>query len=189
MKNTARLFQWLSLAVLAQPLVANAHPLHWPTETSGLISGLIHPLNSSDHIITMLVVGLWLFQINKKSAGLLGLVFIFSMLIGCSLTLTPIEIANAENIMNASALTLGLILISGYKVSTSLALLIISNLALFHGYVHAYDIWLDKNSLPFTCGFLLSSLALILAGMTIEILIERYACKNTTYFWNRMPDQ
>lgn len=189
MKNTARLFQWLGFAVLAQPLVANAHPLHWPTETSGFLSGLIHPLSGSDHIITMLVVGFWLFQINKKAAILLSAVFVCFMLIGCSLTLAPIEIAHAENIMNGFALLLGLLLISGYKLPTLMALFIISNLALFHGYVHAYDIWLDKNGLPFTMGFLLTSLILLLVGMALEILVDRYAPKNTTYYRNKTQDQ
>jgi urease accessory protein len=189
MKNTARLFQWLGFAILAQPLVANAHPLHWPTETSGLISGLIHPLSSSDHIITMLVVGFWLFQLNKHAAILLSAAFVCFMLVGCSLTLAPIEIAYAEKIMNAFALLLGLLLVSGYKAPRLMALFVISNLGLFHGYVHAYDIWLDKNGFPFTMGFLLTSLILILTGMLIEILIDRYTPKNTSSFWNRMQDQ
>jgi urease accessory protein len=189
MKNTARLFQWLGFAIFAQPLVANAHPLHWPTETSGLISGLIHPLSSSDHIITMLVVGFWLFQLTKKAAILLSAVFVCFMLVGCSLTLAPIEIAYAEKIMNAFAVLLGLVLVSGYTPPTLMTLFIISNLALFHGYVHAYDIWLDKNGFSFTLGFSLTSLALILVGMAIEILIDRYTIKNTTDYLNRILDQ
>jgi urease accessory protein len=111
------------------------------------------------------------------------------MLIGCSLTLAPIEIAYAEKIMNAFAVLLGLVLVSGYTPPTLMTLFIISNLALFHGYVHAYDIWLDKNGFSFTLGFSLTSLALILVGMAIEILIDRYTIKNTTDSLNRILDQ
>lgn len=185
MKSKTRYFQMLSLAVLAQPIVAAAHPMHWASESIGFFSGLSHPLTGSDHIITMLAVGFWLSQTSRHTTKILPFVFMALMLIGCGLSIIPIEIAHAENIMNLSALFLGLMLATGYKASSLTATLIVGNLALFHGYVHAYDIWLDVDGLSYTVGFSLTTLALIAMGIAIRIMVNRFANSNLGDFLGR----
>ena len=182
MKCKARYFQILSLAVLAQPMVAMAHPMDWASESMGFLSGMAHPLTGADHVITMLVVGFWISQANRQASRILPFIFIALMLIGCGLSIIPIEIAHAENIMNLSALLLGLMLASGRKVSSLTATLIVGNLALFHGYVHAYDIWMDIDALSYTAGFSLTTLALIAVGITIRIIVNRFADNNLGHF-------
>lgn len=190
MKSKARYFQMFSLVAMMHPLAAEAHPLHWPSESIGFLSGLIHPLSASDHIITMLMVGFWISQANNRRASkLMVLTFVSLMLVGGGLTLMPVEIANAENIMNLSALLLGLMLASGYKVSSLVTALIAGNLALFHGYVHAYDIWLDSDAFAYTAGFALATVALILMGIYINALINRCARKNVTHFFGRISER
>jgi urease accessory protein len=182
MNSKTRYFQLLSVAVLAQPLVAVAHPMHWLSESMGFVGGMVHPFTGSDHIVALLAVGFWLSQLNRRAVTILPLVFIVLMLFGCSLTLAPIEIAHAENIMNLSALLLGLLLASGYKVSSYTVALITGNLAVFHGYVHAYDIWLDIDGLAYTAGFIFTTLALIAMGVGIRSIICRFILKNVAYY-------
>jgi urease accessory protein len=177
MRSKAIYFQILGLAVFAHPIVAAAHPMHWATESIGFLGGLSHPLTGSDHIITMLVVGFWISQASGLAARVLPLIFISLMLFGCGLTLLPIELANAENIMNLSALILGIMLAIGYKVSFATAALVVGNLALYHGYVHAYDIWLDIDGLAYTAGFALSTLVLIVIGVAMRQIGNRIVSK------------
>lgn len=186
MKSKARYFQSLSLVILAQPIVATAHPTHWASESIGFFSGMSHPLTGYDHIITMLSVGFWLSQANRHATKILPFTFIALMLIGCGLSIIPIEIAHAEHVMNLSALLLGLMLASGYKVSSLTATLLVGNLALFHGYVHAYDIWLDVDGLAYTVGFSLTTLALIAMGIAMRLMVNRFTNKNLSHFMGRI---
>lgn len=186
MKNKAGYFQLFSFAVLAQPIVALAHPMHWASESIGFFSGISHPFTGSDHIITMLAVGFWISQAKRHAAKILPFIFIALMLIGCGLSVVPIEIAHAESVMNLSALLLGLMLATGYKVSSLTATLTVGNLALFHGYVHAYDIWLDVDGLAYTAGFSLTTLALILMGFAIRLIVNRFVNTNINHFVGRM---
>lgn len=183
MKSKARYFQKFSLAglALAQPIVAAAHPMHWTSESIGFLSGFIHPITSSDHIFTMLAVGLLVSKVSKKAICLMFLVFVTLMLIGGVLTLIPVEIDYAENVMHLSALLLGLTIISGYKVSSLIAMPLVANFALFHGYVHAYDIWLDADAFGYTVGFALATATLILVGIGIRSLIDRLVPEDDTH--------
>ena len=182
MKGNTRYIQILSLAALIQPIVADAHPLHWSGESIGILSGLAHPITSSDHILTMLAVGLWIGQTSRRTIYLMSLIFVTLMLIGGGLTLIPVEITYAENVMYISALLVGLMMVSGYKVSSLISVSIVGNLALFHGYVHAYDIWLDIDAISYTVGFALATVALITVGIAIRSLIDRSKYKNITCF-------
>lgn len=179
MKGKATNLQRLMLVVLLQPLVVEAHPFHWAAESLGFVGGLIHPITGSDHILTMLAVGLWMSQVRSRLAYFMPLGFVFFMLMGCGLTLIPIEIAHAEAIMALSVVTLGGLLVLGNKVSLSLGTLIVAIVAVFHGYVHAYDMWLDANAVSYTAGFAVATLALVSAGVVVRSLLELLALKYT----------
>ena len=189
MKSKTRYLQILSLAAMLQPIAVQAHPFHWASESIGFMEGLLHPLSASDHLITMLLLGFWISQVNRRAPKPMIVIFVSLMLIGVGLTLIPVEIANAENIVSLSVLTLGLILMSGHKVSSLITILLMGNLALFHGYVHAYDIWLDPNGLAYTTGFALATAALITVGIAIRSLIDRFAPKNITQLIGGMSEQ
>jgi urease accessory protein len=177
MKGKARFFQILTLAALAQPWVADAHPFHWASESVGFLGGMIHPITSSEHVLTMLAIGLWTIQTGRRSAYYMPFVFVVLMLIGGGFTLIPIEIAYAENIMNLSILMLSLMLVLGFKVSSLVGVLVIGNVALFHGYVHAYDLLLDVGAVAYTAGFVLATVTLIATGIATRVLLNRLVIK------------
>lgn len=177
MKGNTTYLQRLMLVLLAHPLAVEAHPFHWASDSLGFAGGLIHPFTGWDHMLTMLAVGLWMSQCRGRRAYLLPLAFVALMLMGCALTLVSIEIAYAEYGLVLSVLMLALLLIFANKVSMSAGSAIIAIVALFHGYVHAYDIWLDVGALAYSAGFSVATLALILAGIAARVLFNRYALK------------
>lgn len=188
MNSKTRYFQILCLAVLAQPIVAVAHPMHWASESIGFFSGMIHPLTGLDHVITMLAVGFWIVQAKRyrHAVKMLPFLFIALMLIGCGLSIIAIEIAHAESVMYLSALLLALMLATGYKVSSLTASLTVGTLALFHGYAHAYNIWLDIDALGYTLGFALTTWILILMGAALGFMVKRFTVKNLGNFSSRL---
>lgn len=177
MKSKVRLTHILALVALMNPLVASAHPFHWASDSLGFVGGLIHPLTGTDHIITMLAVGLWMSQTGRRLVYLMPFVFVAFMLMGCGLSLIPIEIAHAENVMYLTVLMLGLMLVSGRHVPLSVGIIITNSVAVFHGYVHAYDMWLDVSAIGYTIGFALTTMVLIMVGVVVRMLINRLAIK------------
>ncbi|WNB76204.1 HupE/UreJ family protein [Methylomonas koyamae] len=154
----------------ASSMPAYAHPFHWASESIGFGSGLLHPFSSSDHILTMLAVGLWICRSGGARAVVsLGSAFLMLLLLGAGLALIPLEIAHAETLMYASVLVLGLLLASGRKLHWALSLPVISGVAVSHGYVHTYDIWLDADALGYTAGFTVATLMLLAIGVAANL--------------------
>ncbi|MCQ8103870.1 HupE/UreJ family protein [Methylomonas sp. SURF-2] len=175
MTKKAVFFQLFGLAGMANPLIADAHAWHFTSEVNGFFAGMLHPLTGSDHIIAMLVVGFWIARASRRSLMMLPLLVVAMMIIGGALTLIPIEIAHAENIMILSAGLLGLMLLFNAKVSPLIAALVAGNLALIHGYVHAFDIWLDSDAIEYALGFALSTLMVIAVAIGMSKVLENYA--------------
>ncbi|OAI07263.1 HupE/UreJ family protein [Methylomonas methanica] len=173
MNSKARYFQILGLAAFLLPLYVNAHPLHGATGDVGFLSGIIHPLESFDHVLTMLAMGLWLSRSAKQTIYFMPWVFVALMLIGSSLIFMPVEIVHAENIMNLSVLLLGLMLAFRFKASLLIEALIVGNVMVFHGYVHAYDIWLDVDAFAYTVGFSVATVMLMATGIAANQLFNR----------------
>ena len=177
MKGKARYFQVFALAAVLQPLVATAHPLHWASESIGFWGGLLHPLTGADHLLIMLAVGLWISQIGNSWRVFMPVTFAIFMLIGCGLSLVSVEIAYAEPLMYLAVLALALTLILVRKIPAHFAILVPAGIAVLHGYVHAYEMWLDVDAITYTIGFDLSTMMLIAAGMTTGAVLKRLAEK------------
>jgi urease accessory protein len=177
MKCKAKFFQMLALLVLVQPMMVDAHPLHWTFESIGFLSGLSHPITSSEHILTMLVVGLCISQTGRRSVCYMPFVFVALMLMGGGLTLMPIEIAHAENFMYLSVLILALMLAAGFKVTMPVGMLIVGNVAVFHGHVHAFDMLLEDGAIAYTAGFAVATLVLIGVGIVTRWLFDHLELK------------
>lgn len=165
-------FQGIALATFALPWAAEAHPFHWATESIGFVSGLLHPLTSLEHVVTLFAVGLCLFRGGRRIAFPMSLFFAALMLIGVGLAQLPIEIAHLDAWMALSVLLLMLALILGEKLPVYLSVPLVAGLAVAHGYQHAYDIWLDSGALAYTEGFTLATWVLLAIGMGVGRLLK-----------------
>jgi len=174
MKGKMRFLHLISWLALMQPLLAEAHPLHWATESIGFIGGLIHPLTSLEHVLTMLAVGLWIVRGKNKAVDFMPVIFVALMLTGGSLALISVEIPHGELVMSLSVLVLGFILAAGIKASSPAAVVAVVNVAVLYGYTHAYDMLLDVDALAYTFGFALATVVLIVIGTTLKSLFNRF---------------
>lgn len=169
------------LILMFQSYAIWAHPGHGFSDSFGIINGLIHPLTSLDHVIAMLAVGFLISQHTGK-IKITCSAFILSMLAGTGLTLAAIEIPHAEHLMVFLAITIAAGLIFSPYIPRLLSGLLIMPFAALHGYTHAYDIWLDEDSISFTAGFASTTLALIALGIAgaalVKHLIYHYQCPN-----------
>ncbi|MDD2759040.1 MAG: HupE/UreJ family protein [Methylomonas sp.] len=165
MKGKVKCVHGYAVAALAYPWVAEAHPFHWASESIGFVGGLLHPLTSLEHLLTMLVVGLWVAQMNGRTVYAMPALFAVLMMAGVGLAVFSAEIAHADIVMASSALLLLISVCLGGRLPAYLSMPIVANLAMFHGYQHAYDIWLDADAMTYTGGFATATLILIVAGV------------------------
>lgn len=187
MKGHSSFFQLVCLSILALPMLAEAHPMHRHSESSiDFLSGFSHPLTSLDHIISMLLIGFWIAQSRRRDYFLMPLILVMLMLMGCLLSIIPVDIGRAEDVMHLSAILIGLIMISRYKISSLIAVLGVGNFALFHGYLHAYEIWLKVDAGFYTVGFALATIALITEGMALNKLIVGLMSKTLSLYKRKM---
>lgn len=163
----------ISLCLIALPHLAFAHPWDIKSATPGFTSGLLHPLGYADHILAMLALGVWLYQQKQVIRGKVLCAILIAMLSGVTLAVYEVEIRDAESVLYFFTLAFGLSL--SLKTNQKY-LFILSGMffSLFHGYVHALEIWLEPAVWCYSAGFFLSSCILIVSGMLISNAFNRY---------------
>ncbi|PPD49915.1 MAG: hypothetical protein CTY16_02895 [Methylobacter sp.] len=136
----------------------------------GLLDGIIHPLIGIDHLLVMLAVGLWAAMRGGKSLWLLPLAFVTAMGVGAGLSMLGITINAAETWVAASVVAAGVLVWRNTRMSSVLAVALVSVFALAHGYVHALELTDGANALAYSAGFLLTTVALHVLGLAVGLL-------------------
>ncbi|UAW96928.1 HupE/UreJ family protein [Halopseudomonas nanhaiensis] len=163
---TSTLMRSAVLAVLfGAPAVAYAHPGHG--DIGGLFSGLIHPLAGLDHLLAMLAVGLWGAQLGGRARWVLPSLFVVFMLAGAGAGVAGIAVPGVEEVIVASVLALGLLLLWARRVALAPGAVIVSAFALMHGVAHGAEMPVDAGMAYYMLGFALSTALLHLAGIGV----------------------
>lgn len=137
MKNDLpRLLRYSALALLALPLLAQAHPGH---SGHGYSDGFMHPFFGADHLLAMLAVGVW-GALHARRIWLPPLVFVTLLAVGAALGAQGLAVPWVEPLVAASVLGLGLMLAGVARPGNRLALGLIGAFALFHGLAHGSDL-------------------------------------------------
>lgn len=164
----------LLLALTLVPTWAHAHPGH-VSEINGLSWGFLHPFTGFDHFLAMLAVGLWAVQLGHRAFWVLPLSFLTSMLVGASLGMNGIQLPFVEPIVLASAIGLGALLAIAKPIPLQLSALMVAVAALFHGQAHGMELPTGTIGVQAALGFLLSSLLLQLAGISLGLTLQLLA--------------
>jgi len=147
----------LAAGLILLPSMAFAHPGHG---TSGLVSGLSHPLFGLDHLLAMVAVGLCAAKLGGTARWLLPVLFVSIMVLGGGVAIAGMHLPGVELGIVASVIVLGMLLIfarSGAKVP---AALLVSGFALFHGYAHGAEMPAAAGAATYALGFAFATAAL-----------------------------
>ncbi|MFT3848234.1 MAG: HupE/UreJ family protein [Propionivibrio sp.] len=147
----------LMLAVF--PLIAFAHT---GQGEHGFIDGFMHPFLGPDHLLAMLLVGVWS-VLNARHVWLAPLTFVTLLAVGAVLGQNGIAVPQLEPLVSASVLVLGLMLTLPFRLGLPAALAVIGGFALFHGMAHGGE--LEQGS-TIMAGIVLGSAVLHVVGMT-----------------------
>jgi urease accessory protein len=171
--NTERPFRLLLalLVILGWPSIAMAHV--GVGGTSGLLSGLAHPISGVDHLCAMMGVGVWAAQRGGKAIWLVPLAFAVVMAVGGVLGAAAIAIPFVERGIVASVLIFGILIAASVRMPLLLSALIVGTFALFHGHAHGAEMPLTGSGLMYGAGFMATTACLLMIGVGLGLVVKR----------------
>jgi urease accessory protein len=158
--NFTRSLMAIMLLLAVQPLSAHTSG----GAMGGLGSGLGHPFFGIDHLLAMLAVGVWAYQLGGSALWKVPLVFVLTLLVGANLGLAGISLPFIEPMIAASLMVLGLLIAMKWRVMPLLASMIVAVFALFHGFAHGIEMPLAASPMAYFTGFGLATILLHTLG-------------------------
>lgn len=167
--NLPRSLMTIMLLVAVQPLAAHTTG----GAIGGLGSGLGHPFIGLDHLLVMLAVGIWAYQLGGSAVWKVPLVFVLTLLVGASIGLTGLSLPFIEPVIAASVMVFGLLIAMKFRITPLLASLLVALFALFHGYAHGIEMPLAASPMAYVAGFSLATIGLHGLGVLLAYVTHR----------------
>ena len=152
---------------------AIAHP---GDHAGGLAHGFAHPFLGLDHLLAMMIVGLWAVR-GAQRIWLLPALFVTFMAIGAALGPLPLPLVEPMILLSIAVFALAAVL--ARRLPLWLGSAVVGGFALFHGHAHFTEMP-DTSAAAFLAGMLLATALLHLAGVGIALagrLIPRRAAR------------
>jgi urease accessory protein len=157
----------LLLALFAANAAALAHP---GDHAGGLAHGFAHPFLGIDHLLAMLIVGMWAARLSGGGRWLLPALFVCFMALGAAFA--EIALPFVEPMIISSVLVLGLATVLAKRLPLSVGSILVSVFAFYHGHAHFSEMPLT-STVGFLGGMLLATALLHLAGTVIFLRAAR----------------
>jgi urease accessory protein len=168
-----RLTAWrgLAAALALLPTAALAHT--GVGDTSGFMHGFAHPISGLDHILAMVMVGVFAWQLGGRALWLVPATFVLVMALGGVLGVAGIAVPYVETGIALSVVVLGAVVALGVKAPVAAAMGLVGLFAIFHGHAHGAEMPEDAGGLTYAAGFMIATALLHAAGMGIGLLIGK----------------
>jgi urease accessory protein len=139
---------------------------------AGFLAGLSHPLGGPDHLLAMVAIGVWAAQCGGRALGALPAAFLGGMVAGGLLGLTGFGLPGVEELILASVMGLGLLVLLKARPPVAAGAALAFLLALFHGHAHGAEMPEAASPLLYAAGFLLAAAGLHGAGLAATRLLS-----------------
>ena len=161
----------ITAALTPVPTAALAHP--GIGEMHGFVHGFAHPLGGLDHILAMVTVGTFAWQLGGRALWLVPATFVLAMAIGGALAMTGVPVPMVEAGIAASVIVLGAIVALGIKAPLAIAMGLVGLFAIFYGHAHGSEMPLAAATGVYAAGFMLATALLHMTGIAIGAAIGR----------------
>lgn len=161
-----------SLAMLF-PAVALAHT--GAGDAGGFAHGFFHPVAGIDHILAMVTVGIFAFQLRGRAVWLVPAAFVAVMAIGGALGVAGIDVPAVEIGIAVSVVVLGAAVAIGVRAPVAAAMALVGAFAVFHGHVHGAEMPENAAGLTYGIGFMLATATLHGLGVGLGFLVGKFA--------------
>lgn len=164
----------LRLAFLLAVTLVCAEPAHAHTAetSSGLLSGLSHPITGWDHVLAMVAVGLWGTFLGKPAIWMLPVLFPMVMAVGAAIGVVGLPLPGVETAIALSSIVLGACIALALRLPLWAALAIVGLFAIFHGHAHGTELPASANPVAYAVGFVFATGLLHLSGIALGALAQ-----------------
>jgi len=160
----------LRLLILAPLLVFSPFALAHPGDhAGGFVHGFAHPFLGADHLLAMVIVGVWGARTARR-VWLLPAVFVTFMAAGAALGSVPLPFV--EPMIALSGLVFGLAAILAKRLPLWLGSAVVALFAVYHGHAHFAEMP-DTSAAGFLAGMLLATALLHLIGVGVALAATR----------------
>jgi urease accessory protein len=157
--------------VVLTPAVAFAHT--GVADASGFVHGFGHPISGLDHILAMLMVGVFAWQLGGRAVWLVPVTFVGVMAASGMLGIAGIEVPFVETGIAFSVVVLGAIVAFDVKAPAITAMGVVGLFAIFHGHAHGAEIPEDAAGVAYAAGFMIATALLHLCGISAGFLMGK----------------
>jgi urease accessory protein len=151
------------------PSLAFAHTGVGPTQ--GFVHGFMHPVSGIDHILAMVTVGVFAWQLGGRALWAVPAAFVAVMALGGALGMAGIGLPFVELGIALSVVVLGAVVALGVKPPLAAAMGLVGLMAIFHGHAHGAEMPENAGGLVYGLGFMAGTALLHLAGIGIGFAI------------------
>lgn len=159
-----------AIVLVALTLPAAAH--EGAADTSGVLSGFLHPLLGPDHVLAMVAVGLLGAMLGAPAIYVLPIVFPMVMAFGGALGVAGVPLPGVETGIAVSAVVLGLMVAAGRSIPLAAAAVVVAVFAVFHGHAHGTELPAAADALSFAIGFVVGTGLLHVAGIVLGLPVR-----------------
>lgn len=163
-------FALLTVLFALAPTTAWAHPGH--EGAGGLAAGVWHPLSGADHLVAMVLIGVWagLFAPEKRAALLIPPSFLGAMIVGF-VSSAIVGGGIAEPLILLSLAVLGMAAAFRARPPVKLAITASALFGFAHGMAHGFETPAGAFPVLFALGFLVCTAVLHGAGLALAKLL------------------
>jgi urease accessory protein len=151
------------------PSVAFAHT--GVGDTSGFAHGFLHPISGIDHILAMVMVGVFAFQLGGRAVWAVPATFVALMAVGGALAIAGVDVPLVEVGIALSVLVLGAVVAFNVKTPVAVAMMLVGIFAIFHGHAHGAEMPEDAGGAAYAAGFMVATALLHVAGLGLGYVI------------------
>lgn len=140
----------------------------------GFSHGFAHPLGGLDHLLAMVTVGIFAWQLGGRAVWAVPATFVGLMAVGGALGISGIDVPFVELGIALSVIVLGGVVAFGLKAPLAAAMAMVGFFAIFHGHAHGAEMPADASGLAYGLGFMVATAGLHLAGIGLGMAIGRF---------------
>src|SRR5260221_12530265 len=147
------------------PTAAFAHP--GLGDAPGFVAGFAHPLGGLDHILAMVTVGIFAWQLGGRALWLVPATFVLAMAAGGALGMAGVPVPFVGLGIAASGIVLGAVVAFARRAPVAVAVGLVGVFAIFHRHAHGTERPLAAPRGTYAAGFMLATAPLHAPGVAL----------------------
>jgi urease accessory protein len=168
--NNPVLRSTLALAALCLPALAMAHVGSDGAAHHGFAAGFSHPFTGIDHLLAMLLIGLWSATLTRRW-WVAPLAFVAMLLVGALLASAGLALPAVEPVIALSLVLLGALLAARTAWPAAAMAAVAALFALFHGAAHGTEL----QGMEALAGMVLATALLHGVGLLAGHALQRHS--------------